>query len=199
MKIIQLKKLVEDNDINVIALNQGAGVSAHVFDVGSADYLDMAEWLVKGDYRIEGKPYHEAWEKWPEWSLTQDRKIQYPSILNVLHVEKLEKDLTITLNRPEIVAEDAPMAEEGEKEANAMNMVVTALVFNRGNLQSAGKEVMRKHTANFADAVIAKFNKELPEGAEKATYEDFAVMVIDWNNRTMWLESITEQTKEDEA
>lgn len=161
MKIVALKKLVEENDIDIIEVNVGEGVKPIVIEKDSPDYREQKEWFVKGMYAIGVDDLHR----------------------NVLKVEKLEQDIHIELPKHTIVAEDAPAPEAVE---DAMNMTVTALVFHRATLTSAGKEVMRKHVSNFADAVVEKYRKDKGE----AKYEDFAVVEIDWNSRTVWIERV---------
>lgn len=164
MKIISLKKLVEDHDINVIAEFQGEGVSPFLFEVGSPDYLEKEMYLVKGDYRIEEDALYE---------------------LKTLHVQRLEKDLEITLNKPTIIADEATPEDEAKLE-EFINTPITTIVFHRKTLDSAGRDIKRQHVKAFAKAVVESYNKNKGEAFE----EDFAVIEIDFVNNSVSIKKL---------
>lgn len=170
MRIISLKKLVEDNDINRVEVSMGEGVKPISFDVGSPDYREQENFLVKGEYQIHKDPM---------------------TMANVLKVDTLQDGLNITINKPEVNGEQLEATEEEKKLEEFLNTPITAFVFNRKDLMSAGKEMKRQHVTAFATAVLEKYQAEKGE----ATLEDFAVVEIDWNNRHIVLKSIGEEEK----
>lgn len=170
MRIISLKKLVEENDINTVQVDVGDGVKPVSFEVGSPDYREQELFLVKGEYSI-GKG-----EKGE----------------NVLKVARLEKELNITVNPVTVIAEDANPEGSAELEA-FINTPITALVFNRKTLQSAGRETKRKFVTAYAESVIESFRKNFGE----AELDDFAVVEIDWSNRAVAIKSIALPVKEE--
>lgn len=160
MIITSLKKLVEDYDINIVEVSIGEGVAPVSFEVSSPDYREQELFLVKGEYAIRN---HEG--------------------MQILRVEKLEKELNIEINPYEVIADEAPVDPRIDE---AFNTVVTALVFNRKTLDSAGREMQRKFVPNWAEAVLASFKANHGE----ATMEDFAVVEIDWDNRNVAIKSV---------
>lgn len=166
MRIVSLKKLVEDENINTVSLPVGEGVSPMLLDVGSPDYLEFETYLVKGDFKITEDP------------MTMQR---------VLKVERLEKELGIKLNGVDVTTEQNE--EQNEPEAvipEVLNLPVTAIVFNRHSLESANRDLNQQHVTAFAHSVLEAFQKSKGD----AELEDFAVVEIDWNNRTVALKSI---------
>lgn len=164
MQIISLKKLVEDNDINVVAEFQGEGVSPFLFEVGTPDYVEKENYLVKGEYKIEEDTLYG---------------------IKTLHVMTLEKDLNISLNRPTIIAGEIT-PEDGARLEEFINTPVTAIIFHRKTLDSAGRDVKRQHVKGFAKAVIESYNKNKGEAYE----EDFAMIEIDFVNKSVSIKKI---------
>lgn len=173
MIIISLKKLVEDYDINTVQVSIGIGVAPLSFDVDSQEYRDQEKFLVKGEYKIFQDP---ATGK------------------QILLVEKLEEGINITLNKPTIVAEDVAPEEEAKLE-EFINTEITAVVFNRSTLASAGRETKRKFVTAYADSVVESYRKNFGS----AEREEFAVIEIDWSNKTVSLKSIAEPIPEEES
>lgn len=172
MKIVSLKKLVEDNDINVIEVDVGEGVKPVSFDVGSPDYREQELFLVKGDYQI-GKGTHGE---------------------NILKVSRLEKDLEVSLNPVTVVADEATPEDE-QKLEEFVNTPVTAIVFHRKTLSSAGRETKRRFVTAYAESVMESYRKNFGE----AEREDFAVIEIDFDNKAVSIKSIApaeEKTEE---
>lgn len=170
MKIVSLKKLVEENDINTILVEVGEGVAPVSFDVGSPDYREQEQFLVKGDYSI-GKGTRGE---------------------NVLKVSRLEKELNITINKPVVNGEQLEQTDEEKKLEEYVNTSVTVVVFHRKTLDSAGRETKRKHVTAYAEAVLESYRKNKGE----AELEDFAVAEIDWENKHIALKSIALPVKE---
>lgn len=112
MRIVSLKKLVEDNGISAVSVFIGEGVSDEVFEVGSTEYEVHQNFLVKGEFTINEDP------------MTRKK---------TLFVKRLEEELNITLNKPTIVAENATPEDEAKLE-EFVNTPVTAIVFNRQTL-----------------------------------------------------------------
>lgn len=164
MKIISLKKLVEDHDINVVAESQGEGIVPFLFEVGTSEYTDRENYLVKGEYRID-----------------EDRVYG----IKTLHVDKLEKDLDITIKKPTIIADDITPEEEAKLD-EFINTPITAIVFHRTTLDSAGRDIKRQHTKAFATSVVESYNKTRGE----ARQEDFALIEIDFVNKSVSIKKL---------
>lgn len=171
MKFISLKKLVEDFDINTVEVSIGIGVAPLSFDVDSQEYRDQEKFIVKGEYKIR-----------------QD----VATGKQILTVEKLEETLNITLNKPTIIADDVAPEEEAKLE-EYINTEITAIVFNRSTLASAGRETKRRFITAFAESVIESFRKNFGP----AEREEFAVIEIDWSNKSVSLKSIAEPIPEE--
>lgn len=164
MQIISLKKLVEDNDINVVAEFQGEGVSPFLFEVGTVEYTEKENYLVKGEYRIEEDAVYG---------------------IKTLHVPLLQKDLDISINKPTIIAGEATPEDEARLE-EFINTPITAIVFHRGTLDSAGRDIKRQHTKAFAQSVIESYNKTRGEARD----EDFALIEIDFVNKSVSIKKL---------
>lgn len=164
MRIISLRKLVEDNDINIIEVEVGEGVKPVLFEVGSPDYREQELFFVKGDYFI-GKGTRGE---------------------NILRVAKLEKELNITIAPVEVQTEQNELSEEEKKLEEYINTPVTVVVFNRLTLASAGRETKRRDITAYAEAVVQSFREKFGE----AELEDFAVIEIDFDNKAVALKSI---------
>lgn len=170
MHIISLKKLVEENDINAVSVFIGEGVSDEVWEVGSTEYEVHQYFLVKGEYSMNQDPM---------------------TMKKTLFVKRLEEELNITLNHPAIIADDVSPEEEAKLE-EYINTPVTAIVFNRHTLDSAGRETKRKFITAYAESVIESFIKNKGE----ADREDFAVIEIDWENRAISIKRIPDAVVE---
>ncbi len=173
MKIISLKKLVEDNDINIVEVEVGEGVSPVSFEVGSPDYREQETYLVKGNYDISK---------------------QEVTGKNVLRVERLEEGLNISLNAPVIIADDVTPEEEAKLE-EFVNTPITAVVFNRQTLQNASRHTKRRFVTAYAQSVVESFRKTFGE----AELGDFAVIEIDWENRQLALKSLSDKVESTES
>lgn len=165
MRIVSLKKLVEDENINQVSVFVGEGVSNMLLDVGEPEYREYELYLVKGEFKIDEDP------------MTRVR---------TLTVNRLEKELGIKLNGVDVTTEQNAPEEDIEE---AVNLPVTAIVFNRFTLESANRELNQQHVTAFARSVLESYQKINGD----ATLEDFAVVEIDWNNRTVALKSIREE------
>lgn len=164
MKIISLKKVVEEQNIQQVSLAQGEGVAPVIFEVGSPDYKAMELWLVKGG-----------------WNVTSDEMTR----IRTLHIEKIEEALNITVNPVTVETENNDPEAQAKLEEH-INTPITIVVFHRTTLDSAGKEVKRKDVTAFAHAVVENYQKSRGE----AKLEDFAVVEIDWANRHVAMKSI---------
>lgn len=164
MRIVSLKKLVEDENINQVSVFVGEGVSNMLLDVGEPEYREYELYLVKGEFDIKEDP------------MTRIR---------TLTVSRLEKEFNISLNSPEVKTEE----QEPEHIEEAVNLPVTAIVFSRFTLESANRELNQQHVTAFARSVLESYQKRNGD----ATLEDFAVVEIDWHNRTVALKSIREE------
>lgn len=162
MRIVSLKKLVEEENINIVSIPVGEGVSPMLLDVGEPEFIEYETYLVKGDFKIDEDPM---------------------SMQRILKVERLEKELGISLNGVDVTAEQNEPEEVIEE---AVNLPVTAIVFNRHSLASANRDINSQHVTAFAHSVLEAY--QMTRG--DATLEDFAVVEIDWNNRTVALKSI---------
>jgi hypothetical protein len=174
MKIVSLKKLVEDNDINIIEVEVGEGVKPVSFEVGSPDYREQELFLVKGEYQI-GKGSRGE---------------------NLLRVARLEKELNIELNPVTVIADEVAPEEE-EKLNEFVNTPITAIVFHRKTLASAGRETKRKFVTAYAESVIESYRKNFSDDVER---DDFAVIEIDFDNKAVAIKSIApEEVKTEEV
>lgn len=130
------------------------------FLVEGVAYLEKKEWFVKGEYQIEG---------------------------DVLRCSRLEKDITITINRPTINGEKLP--EEKELLQEMADEVFTIAVFHRRTLNFVGKEIKRAHIPAFVEAVYESHYKRT---GEKGDPKNFGIVRIDWENKKVFIESISE-------
>lgn len=174
MRIVSLKKLVEENDVNVVSMYVGEGVGDLKIDVGSPEYREYELYLVKGEFRFSEDP------------MTRQKTL--------FTTRPLEKELNLEVKHPEVETEDAPVSEPKEGE---LNTPVTAVVFHRHNLHSAGRDTRVKYVTLFAHSVLESYQHNFGE----AELNDFAVIEVDWANRTVALKSIAEVPAEstDEA
>lgn len=174
MIIQTLQEVVEKNDINTVEVFVGEGVAPLSFDVGSQEYQDQENFLVKGEYTL---------------------RRDYATGMNILKVERLEEELNITLNSPTVIAQSVEPSEEEQAQLEEfINTDITAIVFNRATLQSAGRETKRKFITAFAESVLESFRKNFG----KAEREEFAVIEIDWTNKHVALKSIAQPVIEEE-
>lgn len=176
MIIQTLQEVVEKNDINTVEVFVGEGVSPLSFDVDSQEYRDQEKFLITGEYQIR-----------------QDHKTgKY-----ILKVEGLEEELEKEEDTSVIAQTEGPEEiEEGsdEKLDEFINTEITAVVFNRNTLASAGRETKRKFILAYAESVIESFRKNFGE----ADNGEFAIVEIDWDNRTVSLKSLPEEVIEEE-
>lgn len=159
MQIHKLKKVVIETGADVIQ------VGDHSFPVISAEYQEKKEWFIKGGYTIE--------------SNMQPVK---------LICAKLEKDVTITINRPvvngEKLPEELPSARDVlEKLANEERSFV---FYHLPTKKYTGQELKRKELTAYASAMFESFKKETGEEAKR---EDFLIAVIDWEKKFITFES----------
>lgn len=126
------------------------------FQVGSVMYTDQKEWFVKGEYQIEG---------------------------DTLKCQRLEKDVTISINRPVINGEKLPEEQLDEM----INELVTCIVFDRETLESAGNDIKRAHVPAFAESVLKSYHNRTGRIAQP---ESFGIVLIDWEKRKVILQSL---------
>ena len=169
MKYISLKKLVEENDINIVKVDVGEGVKPILFEVGSPDYKAQELYIVKGDYKISKSP---------------------ETLANILHVQELKDGVNITINEPTVVSED----KEEEKIDDFINTQVSVVIFHRKNLDSTSRTVRRKYVPAYIDSVIESYSKT----HDDVDRSDFAIFEIDFKNQTTHLKSIAEKEEKPE-
>lgn len=128
------------------------------FEVGSLAYTAKKEWFIKGEYDIEG---------------------------DTLRCFRLEKDITITINRPEINGEK--LSEESKMLDDLAEEVFTVAVFHRRTLNFAGKEIKRAHIPAFVEAVLESHYKKTGEEGDP---KKFGIVRVDWKNKKLFIDSI---------
>jgi hypothetical protein len=173
MKMISLKLLVDLKNANIIQVQQidsDKNISYHTFEVGSAEYFEKERWIVKGEHAV-----------------TQDSETH----ATVLTIERLEKDIDISLNKPAIVAEG--VVPEDDTLEEYINTPVTAVVFHRELLISSARDTKKKFVTAYAEACIESYQKQNPQ----STREDFAVIEIDWSNKHIELKSIAQPVEKE--
>lgn len=153
------------------------------FDVDSPHYAEKADWFSKG-----------------EWEIVTDPR----TAMRVLKVQRLEKDLNITINRPTIIgAEDLP-PEDKEKAEEFLNTEITVGVIHRPTGDWTARETRRKHSRAFAEACVRNIvNKGLDIATMTSTEEidrmvkeresEFSVIEIDWANKSMNITKLEEK------
>lgn len=159
-KIFKLYKVCAENNVKEVCVGKTC------YEVDSETYELQKDWFIKGEYQIE-KDFSKG--------------------INVLHCQRLEKDITITINRPIVNGEDLSKEQELLKEM--ANEVFTVAVFNRRTLNSVGKEIKRAHIPAFVEAVLESHYKKT---GEKGDPKDFGIVRIDWEKKNLFLESLQE-------
>lgn len=183
MQIHKLKKVVIETGADVIQ------VGDHSFPVISAEYQEKKEWFIKGGYTIE--------------SNMQPVK---------LICAKLEKEVTITINRPVVNGEKLPEVKEkalcqlcgepmpeGEEMFNyhgysgdcpkppkEIEQVSSFVVFHKPTGQYTGRDLKRKDVPAWSESVIKSFEetfKKVPDRSE------FTLVVVDWEKKNISFES----------
>lgn len=161
MKIVPLFKAVAENNVQVFREHGKIGVR-----VDSEEYQKVKEWFIKGEYQI-----------------IDDFTIG----MRVLEYTRLEKDVTITINRPEINGEALP--EDKEKLDAIGDQIFTVIVFDKKTLNSAGKDIMRRHIQAYSKAVLESHEDRT---REKADSNNFGIVRIDWNTKQVFIEKLPE-------
>lgn len=169
MKVISLKKVVEEMDIVKVTVRSEDGKELS-FDIPSEEYETYKNYLIKGDFEVS------------EDFLVAGKELE---------CSRLEKDLNISINRPTIVAEDAIPEDEAKLE-EFVNMPVTVVVFHRDTLLSSSRETKRRFVTAYTEACIDGYQRTNPE----AKFEDFALFEVDFANKSISLKSIPEKVSE---
>ena len=165
MKVSPLWKVCAENQIQSVFKKFG-DQGEFMFQVGSSAYDLKKNWFVKGEYEI---------------------KDNYQKGERELHLNRLEEDIKVTINRPMVNGEKLP--EEKELLQEMAEEVFTIAVFHRRSLNFAGKEIKRAHIPAFVEAVMESHYKRT---GEKEDPKNFGVVRIDWKNKKVFIESISE-------
>lgn len=99
---------------------------------------------------------------------------------NILKVEGLTE--------PEPIVEEGTGTETVTGVEEGVNLPLTAVVFHRKTLHSTGRKIHRQELPLFIGGSIVAFKRDVDPEAQ---LEDFAVIEIDFDNRTVSLNSIT--------
>lgn len=174
--MISLGLLVDTKNINKVKVLARQDVEGYMFDVGSAQFEEKKNWIVKGDYLIEEDVTDKA---------------------NVLVVEKLEKDIEVTIGKPIVVANDSEsmLNAPEDKLEQYINTPVTAIVFHRSLLISSARDTKKRFVTAYAEACLESYQRTNPQ----ATRDDFAVIEIDWSNKSVSLNGIAPEEKKEES
>jgi hypothetical protein len=143
---------------------------AYQFEVPSDEYEEKKIWIVKGEYRVF------------------DDIVTHKKVLECL---ALDKDLEITTGAFKVVTEQNEVKEEDKELSDDqldkfINLEVTAVVFHRKTLLSSGRKISRKFVTDYAEACIDSYAIANPD----ARREDFAVIEVDFTNKTIKLQEI---------
>ena len=107
---------------------------------------------------------------------------------NILKVEELTE--------AEAEIEEGTGTETVAEVEEAINLPLTAVVFHRKTLHSTGRQIHRQELPLFIGGSLAAFKRDMdPE----CVPEDFAVFEVDFDNRTVSLNSITIQEEESDT
>ena len=162
MQNTKLEVIVDSNKIKTISLFQGEGVNRYEFDVESADYMEQKGYGVDGPYRIN---------------------------LDMLYIDGTLVEPTEELTPVkvgEMVDNEVDNSEQEIEEA--INTPVTVVVFNRVDLTSAIQSTTTQHIPAFVEAVKESYEKNFGE----FHLGNFALIEIDFENKTVKLKSIAE-------
>jgi len=159
MKVTPLWKAVQETKADRVEVN----ATGELFSTSINDsvFVEKKNWFVKGEY-----------------SIVEDVK----TMNRVLWCNKLEKDITITVNHPTIA--DSSVLDRSD----VLNRIVSVTVFHKGSLISSSKDIKFKDIGAFADACIKSYNDK-----NKIVYTpevEFAIFVVDWKEKLIKLQSI---------
>jgi hypothetical protein len=156
MKVTPLWKAVQETKADIVKVES----TKEIFVLFEKECPKM-DWFIKGEY-----------------SMVEDIE----TMRRVLWCNKLEKDITITINHPTIV--DFSVLDRSE----VLNRIVSVTVFHKGSLVSSSKDIKFKDIGAFADACIKSYNDK-----NKISYTpevEFAIFVVDWKEKLIKLQSI---------
>lgn len=126
------------------------------FSVVTEEYQDKKEWFVKGEYTVQ------------EYRGEQ-----------MIVCARLEKDITISINRPLV---------NGEKILEDLTNEVRSFVFYHVPTgMYAGKDLKRKDLPAYIDASLESFEVKMNETPNK---KDFVVAIINWEAKNIIFEKI---------
>lgn len=153
--ITKLYKAVAETGAKVIAVGKETP-----FEVGSPEYEEKKEWFIKGGYTLESN-------------------MQPMTLI----CGRLDKDVTITINRP--VAVNGEKLDEVSEELDSM---ISAVFFDKKTLEMAGKEIRIRDILPYSEACIESFKKRYPD--RQIDLNDFAVVTIDWEKKNIQIRPV---------
>jgi hypothetical protein len=168
MLIQKLKK--EVNDTGALLIKVGDNVP---FSINSEEYEEKQEWFIKGGYSIVP-------------SFTQNN-LQPRTLL----CARLEKDITISINRPLVNGEKLPANSEeiGSKlEVEQLDSLISAVFFDKKTLEMAGKEIRIRDILPYSEACVESFKKRFPD--REVDLNDFAIVTIDWKKKNIQIRPV---------
>jgi len=154
MKIVPLKKLVAEYGIEIFRQKGKIGMK-----ISCEEYAEVKDWFIKGNFTvdkeiIEGKEYV------------------------VLNYECLEKDITVTINRPMVNGETIKSTDEEILHSEANKLFYVRLLHAPTGRLTATLEVKRGDIPRFIRESILKFTND------KDT-KNFFVIRVNFDDRTV--------------
>lgn len=186
MQITKLYKAIAETGATHFQTQDG-----DLLSIDSKEYQERKDYFIKGGYTIED-------------DYIRSRKI--------LRCAKIEKDVTITINRPVVNGEKLPEVKEkalcqlcgepmpeGEEMFNyhgysgdcpkppkEIEQVSSFVVFHKPTGQYTGRDLKRKDVPAWSESVIKSFEetfKKVPDRSE------FTLVVVDWEKKNISFES----------
>lgn len=157
MQVAKLYKAVAETGATHFQVNDG-----DILSIESKEYQERKDHFIKGGYTIEEDPM-------------RGRKI--------LRCAKIEKDVTITLNRIKAI-NGVPVDEVAEE----MDSLISAVFFDKKTLEMAGKEIRIRDILPYSEACVESFKKRYPD--REIDLNDFAVVTIDWSKKNIQIRPV---------
>lgn len=156
MQITKLYKAIAETGATHFQTQDG-----DLLSIDSKEYQERKDYFIKGGYTIED-------------DYIRSRKI--------LRCAKIEKDVTITLNRP--------VSVNGEKleDAPEIDSLISAVFFDKKTLEMAGKEIRIRDILPYSEACVESFKKRYPD--REIDLNDFAVITIDWSKKNIQIRPV---------
>lgn len=152
-----------------------AETGATHFQVGEGDILS-----------IESKEYEERKDHFIKGGFTLED--DYVRGRKILRCAKIDKEVTITINRPVSVngekLEEKTIVEEMLEDT--ANEVRSFVVYHKPSGSYTGKDLKRRDVPAWSDSVFTSFKNEFKESFN---IKDFVLVVINWEDKNIKFEN----------